>query len=377
MARDHIVKPRRMWTGVVVALVGICLIALWTATWERAIGIAGGVLLVIGGATAAWGGVLYDTHGRPVSGELQDLREGGGHEGTAPGDMITKPGVRTDAALTARRIEATRLDSQPQSRPALRPLGSWLLLIGAVSLVVAQGRYPESHTGQDNATRSLLIAVVVGLAALRLMLAQRPGRLPSAAGVLAGVLLVVLALVTDHDRHAMVVFEVVAGAWILVAGLLSLDRPREYPAPASLPAPPLSTPARSGRPGRKRSRLRTVLGVLLFVLGAARALRERRARRRARRLAAGRAGSLRYVVPVGQDPAAVIAALRQAGYDVVREHEPTRIQELVIACPGGVDGQRSDVRAVIAHAPMDLGGAPPPEHRVVFADEPEAAPPAL
>lgn len=83
-----------------------------------------------------------------------------------------------------------------------------------------------------------------------------------------------------------------------------------------------------------------------------------------------KAESLRYQVPVGQDPAAVIAALRQAGYEVRRDHEPTRIQDVVITCPDGADSERARVRSVIAGAPVDLGGGAAPEHPVVFEDEP-------
>lgn len=102
-------------------------------------------------------------------------------------------------------------------------------------------------------------------------------------------------------------------------------------------------------------------------------------RRRQRRIAAdppagAQTDALRYDVPVGQDPAAVIAALRQAGYRVARDLRPTHIQELLITSPGGTTLDRDQVRAAIERAPIDIEGASAPPHAVVFADE--TGPPA-
>jgi hypothetical protein len=89
-----------------------------------------------------------------------------------------------------------------------------------------------------------------------------------------------------------------------------------------------------------------------------------------REVTTGQVESLRYEVPTGQDPAAVMSALKLEGYDVVREDAPTRFRELVVLCPAGADRERARVRAVIAHeAPVDMEGHPMPEHAVHFADE--------
>lgn len=58
--------------------------------------------------------------------------------------------------------------------------------------------------------------------------------------------------------------------------------------------------------------------------------------------------SLEYHVPEGQDPAAVLTALRLEGYDAVVH--PTDTQRIRIACPAGLDRERARVRAVIASA---------------------------
>lgn len=78
--------------------------------------------------------------------------------------------------------------------------------------------------------------------------------------------------------------------------------------------------------------------------------------------------SLRYPVPDGQDPAAVIAALRLAGYDAARDSDGNT-NDIVIACDEDTPQVRERVRTVIAEdAPLNLeGDAMPGEVR--FADE--------
>jgi hypothetical protein len=114
-----------------------------------------------------------------------------------------------------------------------------------------------------------------------------------------------------------------------------------------------------------------VIFVIVVVLGLA-ALRRMRHRQVGLREEAvtGQVDSLRYQVPVGQDPAAVIAALKQDGFEVVRDDAAMQTQDLIIMCPAGADRDRARVRAVIAHeAPIDMEGHAMAEHEVHFVDE--------
>jgi len=232
MSREHLVRPRWVWGGLVLVLVGAGLFALWTATWHAGVGIAGVVLFLLGAAAAWRGGILYDTHGgRAMTQELDDVRDEHLHRGTAPGDMVTDERLREEARQTTRLTEGLIRATETAPRPAFDLLGAGLLLAAAVFLVAMQGVYPHSQTGQDNALRSLLLAVVIALAALRLLLGQRPGPAPSAIAALCGVALIVGAIVADHDRQATVVLEIVIGAWVLVMSLVSLDHPAHEPAP--------------------------------------------------------------------------------------------------------------------------------------------------
>jgi hypothetical protein len=79
--------------------------------------------------------------------------------------------------------------------------------------------------------------------------------------------------------------------------------------------------------------------------------------------------TLRYRVPVGQDPVVVVAALHREGYDAVAEQVPEGY-DVVVACPEGRDRHRARVRATIQHTDAgnvegDTYDVPP----VAFADE--------
>jgi hypothetical protein len=83
--------------------------------------------------------------------------------------------------------------------------------------------------------------------------------------------------------------------------------------------------------------------------------------------------TLRYEVPAGQDPAVVLAGLRQAGYDVSADSEPGPSSPIVIIGAGGGSPDREEVRRTLT----DLDGtnivpdesAPVQRSRIRFLDE--------
>lgn len=77
--------------------------------------------------------------------------------------------------------------------------------------------------------------------------------------------------------------------------------------------------------------------------------------------------TLRYRVPEGIDPAALIVALRHEGYQAAPA-EGFLGEDLLIACPGGVDRHRAEVRATLQHA-TDLQGRTTSPPLVRFVDE--------
>jgi hypothetical protein len=79
--------------------------------------------------------------------------------------------------------------------------------------------------------------------------------------------------------------------------------------------------------------------------------------------------TLEYVVPTGEDPVVVVAALERAGYTVAVDAHGAH-QLVIIECPGERELSRGTVRAVIdsAHVRAAADGLPAPA-AVRFGDE--------
>jgi hypothetical protein len=79
---------------------------------------------------------------------------------------------------------------------------------------------------------------------------------------------------------------------------------------------------------------------------------------------------LRYHVPEGRDPAPVIAALEQEGFEVLPDARRTDRHDILIPCQQGRDRHREHVRAVIENVDkVNLEGDRVPIGTVRFADE--------
>lgn len=81
-----------------------------------------------------------------------------------------------------------------------------------------------------------------------------------------------------------------------------------------------------------------------------------------------RSETLSYRAPEGQDPAAVLVALSQGGFEAVSAPGDSHL--IVIECPMGVDEQREEVRTVIENeAALNLEEDPHDPGQVRFTDE--------
>jgi hypothetical protein len=79
--------------------------------------------------------------------------------------------------------------------------------------------------------------------------------------------------------------------------------------------------------------------------------------------------TLEYSVPTGQDPAVILAALERAGYTATADPNHGH-QRVLVACPAGMDQQRSEVRSVIESASVTaMDDGVPLEVDVRFRDE--------
>lgn len=83
----------------------------------------------------------------------------------------------------------------------------------------------------------------------------------------------------------------------------------------------------------------------------------------------GATPTLKYVVPTGEDPVVVLAALQRAGYTAgVDSHSAHQV--VVVKCPDGQDRARAQVRAVIESAGVTAPKVDTRRHAEVrFSDE--------
>jgi hypothetical protein len=78
--------------------------------------------------------------------------------------------------------------------------------------------------------------------------------------------------------------------------------------------------------------------------------------------------TLEYVVPTGQDPATILAALERAGYTASVDPHHTH-QHVLVGCPGGIAEQRTRVRGLLATATVSAPGSLTRLAEVRFVDE--------
>ncbi|HET6168095.1 MAG TPA: hypothetical protein VFE07_14785 [Marmoricola sp.] len=115
----------------------------------------------------------------------------------------------------------------------------------------------------------------------------------------------------------------------------------------------------------------TVIGVVALIWIVLYVVREQVAHRQRidEALHSDNVPTLEYVVPTGQDPTVILAALERAGFTATSDPHHAN-QRVLIACPEGLDRQRAHVRSVIESAsvtaPQD---GVPIEADVQFVDE--------
>lgn len=221
------VRPRYVWLGLVVGLVGAVVIGLGVSFESWLWGIAGVVVLAVGAAMALDGGVMYDAHQSSVAGEVQQAVHGEKREGIKPGEMIEDQQVRRKSYELDEVRHAATAGSHDAPHPPLANLGAILVLLVGVFLLGAQwSLYPTGYQPQTNANWALGFAMLCSAGALRILFGE-PGRhlLSTAAIVLSGVGLLLRAFLATHAIEATAVAEAVCGVLLLVAGVMALVSP--------------------------------------------------------------------------------------------------------------------------------------------------------
>ena len=225
----RLVRPREVWTGLALSLLGAALIGLGVSLTSWAWSIAGVVVLLGGAAVGIRGGGLYDVHSGSAGTEIEQVLHNEEHEGVAPGDTVDDGQVRRTSRELDERREALLRSSHEAPRPPLAQLGAIVILLVSVFLLFAQWEiYPLGQTGQDNGLRALGAAVLGGLAALRILLGQ-PGRHAAACGLalVAGAGLLLQAFLLDHEVSRTVVVEATCGVLVVLAAVMALVSPDE------------------------------------------------------------------------------------------------------------------------------------------------------
>lgn len=112
-----------------------------------------------------------------------------------------------------------------------------------------------------------------------------------------------------------------------------------------------------------------VVALILGMMAAKRFVSRQQAR--ADRLVHSHDDTVRYQVPHGQDPAAVLLGLNRAGYEAVGDPAVTGTNELLIGGRAGRELDREELRAVLAHvAQLNMEGDQAPALPPIrFADE--------
>ena len=208
------VRPRRVWVGLAVALLGVALagIGLATSTWP----VVGGAVaaLVVGGCLSWAGGVMHDAStGLNLREELHAARHDTTHPGVAAGAQTGSIAAHQEAARQGRVTQQVLNQAHQASTDAwMRPAGWTLLLIAAVLLVSQWELVAHTTTGRANSYRDTGVAIVLALTGLRLALTR--GRHPVAAAVagLSGLGLLLNGLLAGHDHLSLAVVETAAGA---------------------------------------------------------------------------------------------------------------------------------------------------------------------
>lgn len=230
---QHLVRPRRVWGGLGLALLGAVVLGLGVSLTSWAWSVPGVVLLLAGGVLGAAGGGLYDVRSGSVSTELEDVRRGEVHEGVAPGEMVEDPQAQQKSHDLDRQREELIRRTHEAPRPPLAPMGAAVALLVAVFLLVAQWElYPIGKLPQTNANWSLGFAVLAGLAALRLLGAQR-GRHPLAAllVVASGAGLLLRAFLASHETGSTTAAEATCGVLLVLSGLAAATSPDRESSP--------------------------------------------------------------------------------------------------------------------------------------------------
>lgn len=214
---EHIVRPREVWGGVVLAIVGMALVAWGVIGGSVAIAVGGVVVGAVALGIAWRGGILYDAHARSdLTAELEAVEEGAEYHGASPEQNVRARLPRRESEEIARRRR--RVDTRPQeplSTSSARAAPTLLLALAAWTFF---GQFllalPFEETAVDTRIRVSGIAVALALAALALRQAS-PSKIALGVSALCGLALVLSFFLAPHAVPRSRWSELVTGVLVL------------------------------------------------------------------------------------------------------------------------------------------------------------------
>jgi len=221
----HRVRPTASWAALGVLVLGVAVVGVGVLLMSWPLAAAGAAVGVAGAAMAAWSGLLWNVHG--TTGASRTTRQDGTVEVAGTHAHLEDEAAQRHAAEVSRRAQSLERQGPPR-RPGLGRAGAALLLATGTWLALSQWTlYAETPEGREGTWRAMGAAIVVLLAALRLL---APGRsVPAvAAAVVVGLLLVPSGLLLAETARAAA-SETISGVLTVLGALLTLDRTTPAP----------------------------------------------------------------------------------------------------------------------------------------------------
>ena len=240
----HRVRPTASWAALGVLVLGVAVVGVGVLLMSWPVAAAGAAVGVAGAALAAWSGLLWNVHG--ATGASRTTREDGSVEVAGTHAHLEDEAAQRHAAEVSRRAQSLERQG-PARRPGLARAGAALLLTTGTWLALSQWTlYAETPEGREGTWRAMGAAIVVLLAALRLL---APGRSVPAvvAAVVVGLLLVPSGLLLAETGRAAA-SETISGILAVLGALLTLDRTTQPPPGPGTPRPDPEEDVWSTRP---------------------------------------------------------------------------------------------------------------------------------
>jgi hypothetical protein len=219
----HLVRPRWVWGGLVGTLAGAVVLSIGVVTLSALASISGAVVLLLGAACSLHGGVLDDAVSTlSPRRELRQVRDGEVHPGVAAGEMVDTPPARHDAVASNRRTRELGRAAHHPGPVAWAPVAGWTCLLITAILVVSQWNLvAHDAAGASNSFRDTGCAILLGVSGLRVAVATSRQLIASGGVLVAGLALVLGAVLAEHHHRGLQLVEVASGCLAVVCALVA------------------------------------------------------------------------------------------------------------------------------------------------------------